>query len=60
MEEIDNLIQMKKDCLERCPWHKQTNIDKLFKFVQEEMQELTEALEKDDHKNIQEELGDMF
>ena len=60
MKELDNIIQMKKDALAKCPWHKQATVEDFFEFVQSEMQELKEAFEKNDLENIKEEIGDMY
>lgn len=43
-----------------CPWDRRQNSHSLLKYLQEECQELIEAIKKDDHVNICEELGDLL
>lgn len=50
---------VKKDRL-YSPWSRQTTINERIVFLQDEVEELVEALQKNDDQNIQEELGDIF
>ena len=43
-----------------CPWDKKQTCVSLKKYLQSECIELLEAIDKNDHKNICEELGDVL
>jgi tetrapyrrole methylase family protein / MazG family protein len=43
---------------EGCPWDRKQTLESLKKYLQEESQELAEAIEKNDSESIQEEIGD--
>ena len=43
-----------------CPWDKKQTCDSLKKYLQSECTELLEAIDKNDHTNICEELGDVL
>lgn len=60
MQEIDNIIQMKKDVLAKCPWHKEVKLRPLLDFFVEEVEELKQAHKNQDLKNLKEETGDCF
>ncbi len=43
-----------------CPWDRKQDVRSLKKYVQEECNELLEAMENDDHDHLCEEMGDML
>ncbi len=43
-----------------CPWDRKQDVKSLKKYVQEECDELLEAMEKDDPDHLCEEMGDML
>ncbi len=43
-----------------CPWDKKQTSKTLIKYLTDETEELVEGIEKDDHINICEELGDVL
>ena len=43
-----------------CDWDKEQTILNFKKFIFDEAQEVIEAIEKDDMKNLEEELGDLM
>lgn len=43
-----------------CPWDKKQTSKSLIKHLKEEVAELVEGIEKDDHTNICEEIGDVL
>lgn len=43
-----------------CPWDKKQNNQSIIKYLQSEVNEVIEALEKEDHPNLCEELGDVL
>ena len=43
-----------------CPWDRKQTCASLKKYLQSECTELLEAIDKNDHKNICEELGDVL
>jgi len=43
-----------------CPWDKKQTTQSLEKYLQEEFREIIEAIERRDHKNLCEELGDFL
>lgn len=45
---------------EGCPWDKKQTHESLIKCLQNESQELIEAIEKKDDENMKEELGDVL
>lgn len=42
-----------------CPWDRKQTISSLFECLQSELQEVKEAIEKNDNENLKEELGDL-
>jgi len=43
-----------------CPWDRKQTISSMLKYIEEEVGEVREAIEKDDHENLKEELGDVL
>ncbi len=65
-EEILEEIKLLLDVLNRlrapdgCPWDREQTPDTIKKYILEEAYELYEAIEKKDHEEVEEELGDLF
>jgi tetrapyrrole methylase family protein / MazG family protein len=45
---------------EGCPWDKSLSLSDVPKHLQEELDEVMEAIEKNDYENLREELGDVL
>ena len=58
-ELLDNINAI-RDKEEGCPWHKSQTHQTLLPYLLEESYEFIEALEKQDKKNMKEELGDLL
>jgi len=43
-----------------CPWDREQTIESMLKCVEEESQEVSEAIRKGDYTNLKEELGDLL
>jgi len=43
-----------------CPWDKEQTAKSFYKSIKEEVEELIEAIEKEDKNNYKEELGDVL
>lgn len=43
-----------------CPWDRKQTILSMLKCIEEETQEVKEAIENGDHENLKEELGDVL
>lgn len=43
-----------------CPWDKKQNNKTIIKYLKSEVEEVVQALEREDHPNICEELGDVL
>jgi uncharacterized protein YabN with tetrapyrrole methylase and pyrophosphatase domain len=43
-----------------CPWDKAQTITTMLKCIKDETEEVCQAIEKGDHANLQEELGDVL
>lgn len=43
-----------------CPWDRKQTILSMLECLKEEAEEVCEAVEKNDHKNLEEELGDLL
>jgi MazG family protein len=43
-----------------CPWDREQTIESMLKCLKEESIEVEEAIEKGDHENLREELGDLL
>ncbi len=53
---VDSLLEKRK----KCPWAKNRTFAKHIVELESEVQELREAIEKNDIENIREELGDVL
>lgn len=43
-----------------CPWDRKQTIESMLKCIEEEVEEVRQAIKKGDHKNLREELGDVL
>ncbi len=43
-----------------CPWDKKQTIESIFKCMQEEVDEVSDAIKNNDFENLKEELGDVL
>ena len=43
-----------------CPWDRKQTISSMLQYVEEEVAEVRQAIENGDHKNLEEELGDVL
>lgn len=43
-----------------CPWDKKQTIKSMLKCMEEEVDEVSQAIKKGDHENLREELGDVL
>ncbi|MBW2993187.1 nucleotide pyrophosphohydrolase [Candidatus Woesearchaeota archaeon] len=59
-ESFEELIDIAKRNRKYSPWIKERTSEEYIKEVLSEVNELMQAIEKGDNKNIQEELGDVF
>lgn len=57
-----NLVEMvaKLRAPDGCPWDREQTIDSMKKHLEEETEELVEAIEESDSEHIEEELGDVL
>ncbi|MEL7432287.1 MAG: MazG nucleotide pyrophosphohydrolase domain-containing protein, partial [Chlamydiota bacterium] len=62
MKEMDDLLEITTTLIEPggCPWDAQQTLRSLQKYFLEEVHEVVEAIDRDDAKNMSEELGDVF
>src|SRR5215472_10883552 len=62
MEQFDRLVEIMAVLRspEGCPWDREQTIDSLKPFVLEETYELLEAIDRQDHPALCEELGDFL
>ncbi|MBT6068899.1 nucleotide pyrophosphohydrolase [Candidatus Peregrinibacteria bacterium] len=62
MTTFDKLVELSKRLRapDGCPWDRKQTIKSLAKCIEEESGEVLEAIEKEDHENLKEELGDLF
>lgn len=54
------LLDVMDDLREKCPWDKKQTLQSLRYLTIEEMYELSDAIQEEDAKSIQGELGDLF
>lgn len=57
---FNELLDAVKKCRKYCPFIQEQTTEKHVEELRLEVQEVIEALEKDDNENLQEELGDVF
>lgn len=43
-----------------CPWDRKQTIASMLQYIDEEIAEVRQAIENGDHKNLEEELGDVL
>lgn len=43
-----------------CPWDREQTISSMLQYIEEEVQEVREAIQNGDHDNLREELGDVL
>ena len=43
-----------------CPWDRKQTIASMLKYIDEEVEEVRQAIENGDHDNLKEELGDVL
>lgn len=62
MEKIKQLIDVIDQLMgpEGCPWDQKQTTKSVIKDLIEEANEVKEAIEKQDHQNLEEELGDVL
>lgn len=63
IEDVSHLLEVMKqlrDPIEGCPWDLEQNHTSLIPYIEEESQELIEAIESRNSDNIKEELGDVL
>ena len=62
MKEFDHLLEITDTLLgpEGCPWDRKQTMKSVRKHVLEEVSELIDAIDMNDNKEIEEELGDLF
>ncbi|MBE5963261.1 MAG: MazG family protein [Lachnospiraceae bacterium] len=59
MQELQEIIHILRSP-EGCPWDREQTLDSLKKCLTDETEEVLEAIDKKDHKNLCEELGDVL
>lgn len=59
---LENLKTLAKKLRSKngCPWDKKQTIQSLLTCMEEETDEVRQAIERGDHKNLKEELGDVL
>ena len=62
MKAFDNLITIAKKLRSPtgCPWDRKQTIATMSKCVEEETDEILEAIQKKDYRNLEEEIGDVM
>ena len=60
--EFDKLVKLARFLRSKkgCPWDREQTLASLSKSVEEESQELIAAIQKKDHPNLKEEIGDLL
>ncbi|MBU1151208.1 nucleotide pyrophosphohydrolase [Patescibacteria group bacterium] len=43
-----------------CPWDREQTISSMLRYIDEEVEEVRQAIENGDHENLREELGDVL
>ncbi len=57
---LKELFYVMKQNREKCPWTREKDIKDYIGFVKDELDEILEAVNKDDLENLEEEIGDTF
>jgi tetrapyrrole methylase family protein / MazG family protein len=60
MNTFATLIDLSKQCHEKCPWHQAQTITSLKKELLSEVEEVAHAIEHNTMDNLKEELGDLL
>jgi tetrapyrrole methylase family protein/MazG family protein len=62
MEKFTKLLQLAEMLRGEngCPWDKKQTVKSMMKYLQNEVDEIKEAVEKEDFENLAEEIGDVF
>ena len=60
LQAFERLLNIMDELREKCPWDKKQTIASLRKLTIEETYELSDAIIREDWKEIKEELGDLF
>ncbi|MDP4007851.1 MAG: MazG nucleotide pyrophosphohydrolase domain-containing protein [Candidatus Peregrinibacteria bacterium] len=62
MTNFNTLVELAKKLRAEggCPWDRKQTIESLAKCIKEESDEVQEAIDKKDHPNLKEELGDLL
>ena len=59
-QSFEELVDVVKKTLEKCPWAKEQTIEKHKDEILSEAKEIINAVDKKDYENLKEELGDLF
>ena len=59
-EQFNELLDAIEKNLTNCPWAKEATVEKYYKELVEEANEVKEAVKKKDYENLKEELGDLL
>ena len=57
---ISQLLELARTLRKKCPWDKKLKMADIPKLLIEESEEIREAIEKKDWKNLKEEIGDVL
>ena len=62
MTSFQKLVQLAKKLRAPggCPWDRKQTIESLMECIEEEAEEVIQAIKKKDHPNLKEELGDLL
>ena len=62
MKELDEIIELleKLRAEKGCPWDREQTIKSLRKDLKDEFEEVIQAIDKEDHDNLKEEIGDLI
>ncbi len=62
MKELDEILELleKLRAEKGCPWDRDQTIKSLKKDIKDEFEEVTQAIDKKDHENLKEEIGDLI
>lgn len=62
MQAFDNLLTIAKKLRSPtgCPWDRKQTIASMSKYVEEEADEILQAIRKKDYRNLEEEIGDVM
>lgn len=57
---VERLLEIIERSLEKCPWLEKQSIETLLEALASEIEEVTEAVKKNDLANLEEEIGDLI